>query len=101
MKSYIKKKTLSLKGAKWTIQKKKAYVRDYGRCLICGCPLRTEEAHPHHIKWKSNGGGDELENIATVGFACHRAIHDLDVMIDGKRLSKKETADLLRGRIHV
>jgi 5-methylcytosine-specific restriction endonuclease McrA len=32
--------------------------------------------HPHHIKYKSAGGEDTLDNLVTLCWKCHRAVHD-------------------------
>jgi 5-methylcytosine-specific restriction endonuclease McrA len=57
----------------------RVYVRDCWRCRHCKSrgPL-----HPHHLKYKSQGGGDELSNLITLCFICHRAHHDGLLTID-------------------
>jgi 5-methylcytosine-specific restriction endonuclease McrA len=47
--------------------------RDDWRCMHCN---NRNGLHPHHIKFKSQGGEDVLHNIITVCWICHRAIHD-------------------------
>ena len=49
------------------------YERDNYHCRSCN---RTQGLHPHHIKYVSAGGEDTLENLVTVCWVCHRAIHD-------------------------
>jgi predicted restriction endonuclease len=53
--------------------RKAVYQRDNYRCRVCN---NSNGLHPHHIKYKSAGGTDTLDNLLTVCFACHRAIHD-------------------------
>jgi 5-methylcytosine-specific restriction endonuclease McrA len=53
------------------------YHRDGGRCVLCGAlvPYGTKF---HHIKFKSQGGGDTIDNGATLcqtGNNCHGQAH--------------------------
>jgi 5-methylcytosine-specific restriction endonuclease McrA len=47
--------------------------RDGWRCIHCHC---SNNLHPHHITFKSQGGLDELRNLATLCMNCHRDVHD-------------------------
>jgi 5-methylcytosine-specific restriction endonuclease McrA len=47
--------------------------RDGWRCRHC---KSSEGLHPHHLKYKSQQGPDELWNLITLCFKCHRAHHD-------------------------
>ncbi len=47
--------------------------RDGWRCQFCGS---QEYLHAHHIRFRSQGGSDIEENLITLCFACHRALHD-------------------------
>lgn len=44
-------------------------------CQACGLPLRREEAHAHHKKRASAGGGEEPSNLLALHARCHAAIH--------------------------
>lgn len=43
--------------------------RDDGTCLFCGT---NQNLHVHHIKFRSQGGGDELTNLCLLCVKCHR-----------------------------
>ena len=72
-----------LQGHKWAYQKgvnygyanarEHALVRDKYTCQCCGKKNCRVEAH--HIVFRSNGGGDTLENLVTLCEDCHKAIH--------------------------
>ena len=48
--------------------------RDMGVCQLCGRDIMVGEYH--HVKFKSQGGGDELENRQLQCFDCHiKGIH--------------------------
>lgn len=50
------------------------YERDQHKCVVCG--RWVEEGHkPHHVIYKSHGGGDELGNLVLLCDACHHEIH--------------------------
>lgn len=53
--------------------RKAVYQRDNYHCRSCN---NTQGLHPHHIKFASAGGEDTMENLVTVCWLCHRAIHD-------------------------
>ena len=46
--------------------------RDNYKCLLCG---NYTTAPPHHIIYKSEGGKDELGNLATICTKHHTTIH--------------------------
>ena len=56
--------------------------RSQGRCefvKIAGCLFRgcTEQAvHVHHRKLRSQGGGDEIENLVHLCVPCHGYLHN-------------------------
>ncbi|CAB4144458.1 HNHc domain containing protein [uncultured Caudovirales phage] len=60
---------------KWTKMRKSAIDRSSGYCEARweGCTFRA--AHVHHIKRRSQGGGDEVENLLAVCSHCHHMIH--------------------------
>ena len=53
--------------------RQKVYERDNYRCRFCNYSMGL---HPHHIKYKSAGGSDTLDNLVTLCWICHRAVHD-------------------------
>jgi 5-methylcytosine-specific restriction endonuclease McrA len=48
-------------------------MRDDYRCRFCNT---EENLQPHHIQYVSEGGKDETNNLVTLCFEHHRAIHD-------------------------
>jgi 5-methylcytosine-specific restriction endonuclease McrA len=60
---------------------KECYERDNWHCRSCN---RTQSLQPHHIKFRSHGGTDTLDNLLTLCWQCHRAVHDgfLKITID-------------------
>src|SRR6187397_2020243 len=65
----------------WTELRKPVYVRDEGRCRMCGVtatwspfdPRTTGEAH--RIVFRSAGGADETANLVWLCGSCHALIH--------------------------
>lgn len=51
--------------------------RDHHACVACGTRSNLE-AVPHHIHFKSAGGGGEKRNGATLCVPCHRHLHGKD-----------------------
>ena len=49
------------------------FTRDKYRCRKCG---RIAPLHAHHIVRRSSGGDDSLDNLVSLCFECHRALHD-------------------------
>jgi len=50
--------------------------RDGGKCIFENCTTPFQIERPHHIKYKSQGGEDELENLVTLCIYCHKKSHD-------------------------
>ena len=46
---------------------------DRDRCVICGDPNMLTT---HHITSEGAGGDDSFDNLITLCFKCHRAVHD-------------------------
>lgn len=49
-----------------------AISRDGAKCAECGA---TERLEVHHIKYRSQGGTDELNNLITLCAHCHAEKH--------------------------
>ena len=43
------------------------------KCIVCN---HSHSLNAHHIIGKGQNGGDELENLVTLCFRCHRSYHD-------------------------
>ena len=62
-----------LSGSDWDGRKEQLFKRDNGRCRVSGC--RGPAEHPHHIKHRSKGGDDSMENLMCICANCHRIAH--------------------------
>jgi hypothetical protein len=67
------------------------FTRDGWHCQSCNS---SQGLHPHHIKYKSHGGPDELENLITLCWICHGAVH-------AGILELKQERDSVTGLLHV
>jgi hypothetical protein len=56
--------------------------RDGGRCQVPGC-RHAIFVDVHHLKLRSEGGTDELDNLLTLCAAHHRALHRGRLRIEG------------------
>jgi 5-methylcytosine-specific restriction endonuclease McrA len=52
--------------------RRKVLDRDGWRCQNCG---RTRELQVHHLRFRSALGDDDLANLITLCFSCHKEIH--------------------------
>ena len=62
--------------------------RDHYTCQCCGkknCRLEV-----HHIKFKSNGGTDDEENLITLCEDCHKGVHAGTVVLSKKPKKSKD-----------
>lgn len=62
-----------LKGNALGDLRRDCFARDCGRCVVCGVPLSLETMEMAHIKNKRMFG-DNLSNVRTKCFRCHRII---------------------------
>jgi hypothetical protein len=56
--------------------------RDGGRCRVPGCRNATF-VDVHHLRPRSEGGANEIENLVTLCGAHHHAIHDGRLSCEG------------------
>ena len=56
--------------------------RDGGRCQVPGCRHATV-VDVHHLELRSEGGGNDADNLITLCSAHHRAVHDAALVIGG------------------
>lgn len=52
---------------------RQCFERDGWKCVHCN---NRAGLHPHHIMFRSAGGEDTLDNLVTLCWKCHSAIHD-------------------------
>jgi hypothetical protein len=56
--------------------------RDGWRCALPNCRMRSH-LQVHHVRFRSEGGSDERENLITLCVGCHRLIHEGHVLVSG------------------
>ncbi len=61
-----------LKGEAWRKRCQEVWDRDDGLCILCG---REGTSPPHHVQFKSRGGSDDMDNLATLCLADHEDAH--------------------------
>jgi RNA-directed DNA polymerase len=62
----------------WTGRGKARYLwlEQAGKCPICGEPLTLAGGwHVHHLRWRSHGGSDQIDNLVLLHPNCHRQVH--------------------------
>lgn len=93
--------------AVWSDLRKRVFARDGGRCRAYGLPLKLysvnplEQAHTHHIVFRSAGGQDVMSNLITLSPAAHQQIHQhkLDVAGDGNGVVTFTVRHLETGKV--
>ena len=55
----------------WERVKRQVWARDHGICAVPWCARRAEDAH--HIRKRSQGGTDVMENLVALDRRCHDA----------------------------
>ena len=71
----------------YSSRREAALHRDNYTCQCCGkknCRLEV-----HHVKFKSNGGTDDEENLITLCEDCHKGVHDGTVILSKKPKKSK------------
>lgn len=56
--------------------KRAVWERDNYQCQHPGCGSTLLEKTPHHIKFKSQGGKDRLDNLVSLCPNHHREVHE-------------------------
>jgi 5-methylcytosine-specific restriction endonuclease McrA len=61
----------------WETIRRECFERDNHQCRTCGKDIRTENkpGEAHHIVPISNGGTNELSNLKTLCYDCHKLEH--------------------------
>jgi hypothetical protein len=67
-----------------TPRDQRVFARDAWRCTVPGC-TSYRNLHAHHIRFRSAGGSDELENLTTLCAWHHqRGVHAGMLRIQGR-----------------
>jgi hypothetical protein len=64
----------------WQHVRRAVMTRDRYRCRSCGT---AEQVDVHHIKFRSAGGGDSLDNCACLCRCCHAELHAYRLYAEG------------------
>lgn len=77
LKSYFKvdkENNLKRSSFAWKKRRQDCFDRDHGVCQYCHRPKSEygDAIQPHHRIFKSQGGNDKLDNLATICIFCHR-----------------------------
>jgi 5-methylcytosine-specific restriction endonuclease McrA len=56
--------------------KRKARLRQFSRCGVCGDNLDWTEEHAHHIHPDALGGPDKVDNCVILCHMCHDRVHN-------------------------
>lgn len=68
---------------KYRTQVTSLYSSQKGLCQLCKNPITQETGwHDHHIIFRSNGGGDSLENRVLLHPTCHQQLHARGLTVD-------------------
>jgi hypothetical protein len=71
--------------------RRRVMARDDGRCVVPGCRCATY-VDLHHLRFRSDGGAHDDDNLVVLCGAHHRAVHRGRLWIDGRPSSGLEFA---------
>jgi 5-methylcytosine-specific restriction endonuclease McrA len=63
---------LRLDSTSYTKLQRQVLERDGWRCQVCGS---MQNLQVHHLKFRSQSGGDEEQNLITLCTECHERVH--------------------------
>lgn len=71
----IKEDYIGFKDLEWLNLQRQVFERDNFKCRNCNGRSKDFELHAHHIKDRTKGGEDSLENLVTLCKTCHVQYH--------------------------
>ena len=80
----------------WHTRRRMVYRRDDYTCQRCGAEGGGDgdvELHAHHIIPKSRGGSHSLNNLTTLCYSCHNAVHDHHIPRQTKSYGSPTSSD--------
>ncbi|MBI1929910.1 HNH endonuclease [Candidatus Poribacteria bacterium] len=74
----------------------KRFNKQTGKCAYCKQPFTTEEInnvelHRHHMKPRSEGGDEKLNNLRLIHTLCHQDLH--------AKITRKEMSEFIESGI--
>jgi hypothetical protein len=78
----------------WSELSSRVKKRDGYKCQKCGgmgAPDGNADLHAHHIRPKSKGGSDEMDNLITLCRSCHEREHGHSIESSGTRKSSVDS----------
>ncbi len=49
--------------------------RQHNRCSVCNIKFPLDKLQIHHIKFRSEGGNNDIDNLTAVCSECHEYLH--------------------------
>jgi len=73
---YLTNRTMKLRKRNTRSKQDHLWIGQNGTCPVCQTQLDNgEELHTHHLKQKSKGGKDNVNNLVLLHSVCHRQVH--------------------------
>jgi 5-methylcytosine-specific restriction protein A len=70
----------------WLRLRKDVLARDQYRCRCCGT---ADKVDVHHIRFRSAGGDDTMQNCAALCRICHLELHAYRLYVEGSDAQKR------------
>ncbi|MBF0225691.1 MAG: HNH endonuclease [Desulfobacterales bacterium] len=76
--------------------------RGKGKCQLCGKDFKNQSAHIHHIKPRSKGGNNRVNNLAILHEKCHDKLHrkHLELKTNSKNYKPSTFMDIINKKFY-